>query len=131
MEVKIMKILECDYLAAALIKGKYEMLNENFITVFELSQFRRFMQKEFNNRNLNIVINNDLDRYNFNIINGVIMLANEDCFNINILSFEILSVLTDSDLIMQFLIEIEKEKLNTLNNFKGDNSKSKVKKLIK
>ncbi len=89
--------LSKEYVAIALIKTKYEIFNEAFITLLELNQFNQFVQQELNNQELGIVItSNDLSRENFNITNGIVMPA-EGCWcNLDRLPANIYSILNDT-----------------------------------
>ncbi len=109
--------LSKEYIAIALIKAKYEIFNEEFITLSEFNQFNHFVQQEFNNQDLGIVISsNDLSRENFNITNGVVMLT-ENCWcNLDKLPANIYSILSDKNLVSNFLMKLEIEKLKILEN---------------
>ena len=104
-----------EYVALSLIKSKNYYLSENFITISELNRFENFLQQEFNNRNLNIVItSNTLSRDDFAVMGEVIMASNACCFNFNLLPTDVLKILYDSNLIGNFLQQLENEKLETL-----------------
>lgn len=109
--------LSKEYVAIALIKTKYEIFNEAFITLSELNQFNQFVQQELNNQDLGIVItSNDLSRENFNITNGIVM-PTEGCWcNLDRLPANIYSILSDKNLVSNFLMKLEIEKLKTLEN---------------
>lgn len=98
-----------------LIKSKNHFFQESFITVSELNRFDRFLQQEFNNRNLDVVItSNTLNSEGFNIMGEVIMTSDACCFNLDMLPVNILTVLYDSNLIVGFLMQFESGKLETL-----------------
>lgn len=123
--------LSKEYLAAALLKAKYEVFRDSFITVDELNQFNHFIQTEFNKQNLGIVItSNSLSRENFNIIDGVIIPTESCCFDVDRLPSEILSILMDKNLILEFFIELENRKLETLENLQNETTKSEKRKKI-
>lgn len=104
-----------EYVALTLIEAKNQFLRERFITISELNQFDYFLQQEFNNRNLDIVItSNTLSSEDFNIMGEVIMTSNTCCFNLDLLPINVLTVLYDSNLIVDFLTQLENEKLETL-----------------
>lgn len=107
--------LKKDYVALSLIKAKNQFFRERFITISELNQFDHFLQQEFNNRNLDIVItSNTLSSEDFNIMGEVIMTSNTCCLNLDLLPKNVLTVLYDSNLIIDFLTQLENEKLETL-----------------
>lgn len=109
--------LSKEYVAIALIKTKYEIFNEAFITLSELNQFNQFVQQELNNQDLGIVItSNDLSRENFNITNGIVMPAESCWCNLDRLPANIYSILNDKNLVSNFLMKLEIEKLKTLKN---------------
>lgn len=102
-------------MALSLIKAKDQFFRERFITISELNQFDHFLQQEFNNRNLDIVItSNTLSSEDFNIMGEVIMTSNTCCFNLDLLPIYVLTVLYDSNLIVDFLTQLENEKLEIL-----------------
>lgn len=104
-----------EFVALSLIKAKNKIFHENFITMSELDQFEHFLQKEFNNRDLDIVItSNTLSTEGFNIIEGVIMESDTSCFDLNFLPMNVLSILYDTKLIAGFLVQLEKEKIEIL-----------------
>lgn len=104
-----------EYVALSLIKAKDQFFRERFITISELNQFDHFLQQEFNNRNLDIVItSNTLSSEDFNIMGEVIMTSNTCCFNLDLLPIYVLTVLYDSNLIVDFLTQLENEKLEIL-----------------
>ncbi len=56
-----------EYVALSLIKAKDQFFRERFITISELNQFDHFLQQEFNNRNIDIIItSNTLSSEDFN-----------------------------------------------------------------
>ena len=110
------------YLATALIRGKYKIFNENFITISELNQFDHFMQKEFNNRNLGIVITSDsLNKEDFIIIDGIVIPSEKCCYDVNRLPYEILNILTDDNLIAKFFMELEQKRIKVIENLQEKN----------
>ena len=122
------KFVSTGYIAMALLKTKYEIFNESFITMSELNQFAHFVQREFNNRNLDLVVTyNSLSREDFDIVNGVIVASENCCYDVHRLSIDVLCVLTDKNLFMRFFTELEKEKIITLEKWKTSTSKTSVK----
>lgn len=118
-------MLSQNYLAIALINAKYDIFNERFITMSELNMFNHFMQKEFNDRELDVVINSDnLSRIDFNISEGVVMQSDRCCYDMDRIHKRILNILTDRNLILKFFIELKSEKLKTLVNLQTEISKS-------
>ncbi len=109
--------LSKEYVAIAIIKTKYEIFNEEFITLSELNQFNQFVQQELNNQDLGIVItSNDLSRENFNITNSIVM-STESCWcSLDKPPANIYSILNDTNLVSNFLMKLEIEKLKTLEN---------------
>lgn len=109
-----------EYIALALIKAKYQFLRENFITMSELNQFNHFLQMEFNDRELDVIINSDtLKKENFNIMGNVIMESNTCYLDLDFLPETLLNILYDNDLISSFLLNLENEKINNLEKSKS------------
>ena len=104
-----------EYVALSLIKIKNQFLGENFITISELNQFEHFLQQEFNNNFLNILItSNGLNNEDFTIMGEVIMISNTCSLNIDLLPITVLKILYNSDLIINFLQQLENEKIEKL-----------------
>lgn len=112
--------LSIGYLAMVLVEKKSQIFGENFITISELNQFRYFMQKEFNNRDLGIAIVANNLNLDFNIFGGVVMPSERCCYNVDYVRNDILNILTDDNLILQFFTEIENRKLKTLENLQSN-----------
>lgn len=111
------KILSKEYLALALIEAKNNLFHENFATIAELNQFENFIQQQFTNQKLDIIVySNNLSKEDFSVVNGVIMLSNNCAYNLDMLSREIYNILTDVNLIVEFFMTLEREKLNKLEN---------------
>lgn len=111
------KILSKEYLALALIEAKNNLFHENFATIAELNQFENFIQQQFTNQKLDIIVySNNLSKEDFSVVNGVIMLSNNCAYNLDMLSREIYNILTDVNLIVEFFMTLESEKLNKLEN---------------
>ena len=111
------KFLSKEYLALALIEAKNNLFHENFATTAELNQFENFIQQQFTNQKLDIIVySNNLSKEDFNVVNGVIMLSDNCAYNLDMLSREIYNILTDVNLIVEFFMTLESEKLNKLEN---------------
>lgn len=116
--------LSIGYVAMTLIKEKSKIFNENFVTISELNQFCHFMQKEFNNKDLGIAITSNLSREDFNVFSGIVIPSDRCCYDVDNLPNNIVNILMDQNLILQFFTELERRKLQTLENFYSENSKS-------
>ena len=121
--------LSKDYVALALIKAKYNIFNENFATISELNQFQNFMQQEFNKRDLGIAIAYEVSREDFNIRSGIITISDRCCCDLDTLPTDILNILNDKSLIIEFFISLENKKIETLENIKEKIPKSHKKEL--
>lgn len=110
------KFLSEGYIAMALLKAKRDFFDESFITFSELNQFDHFIQQEFNNQDLDIITSNGLSIEDFNFMGEVIMPSEGCCFDLDILPLDISSILNDTNLIVSFLINLESEKLKSLEN---------------
>lgn len=118
------RFLSKEYIAVALISSKNKIFHENFITMSELNQFEQFLQKEFDNNNLNIVITSDLlDSKSFNMSDGVITMSSNCSFNMHLLPIEILNILSDTNLIIDFFMKLEQEKIENLKKIRTATSK--------
>ena len=110
------------YIALSLIKVKDKIFNENFVTMSELNQFTIFMQGEFNKRELGIAIVHRLDREYFNVREGIITITEKCRDNLNML--KVSDILNDESLILNFLMTFENKRLERLQNFQIEDSKS-------
>lgn len=131
-EVKKMStiFLSQEYVALVLIKGKENIFSENFITISELNQFSYYMQKEFNKNVVNVVISTGkFNREDFNIINGIITIKEENIYNLNTVPVDIYKILTDKNLIINFFKQLEEEKITKLNRMQLESGKVKRLKL--
>lgn len=116
------QFLRSEWVAVALAHAKKEILGEDVITISELQQFSQFLQKYFNNEKLDIVIPFGLpDSDGFKADNGIIVVPKS--WDLLMLSDEIQKILFDSDLFINFFIELENKKLERLKNFKGKSKK--------
>lgn len=119
-----------EYVALALIKEKENIFGENFITTSELNQFSYYVQKEFNKRDLNVVISTgSFNIEGFDVINEIIVLKNQCSYNLNTIPVDIFKVLTDRNLIVNFFKQLEEEKITKLNKLQLENGKVKRLKL--
>lgn len=122
--------LSQEYVALVLIKGKENIFSENFITISELNQFSYYMQKEFNKNGVNVVISTGkFNREDFNIINGIITIKEENVYNLNTVPVDIYKILTDKNLIINFFKQVEEEKITKLNRMQLESGKVKKLKL--
>lgn len=104
-----------EYVALSLIKSKSYYYGESFITLSELNRFCYFLQQEFNNLNMNIVITSGtLNEDDFDVMGEVIMMSNNCYLNLDLLPKDVFRILYDSNLIVNFLKQMEKEKLEAL-----------------
>ena len=118
--------LSQEYVALVLIKGKENIFSENFITISELNQFSYYMQKEFNKNGVNVVISTGkFNREDFNIINGIITIKEENIYNLNTVPVDIYKILTDKNLIINFFKQIEEEMITKFNRMKLESGKVK------
>lgn len=118
--------LSQEYVALVLIKGKENIFSENFITISELNQFSYYMQKEFNKNVVNVVISTGkFNREDFNIINGIITIKEENVYNLNTVPVDIYKILTDKNLIINFFKQLEEEKITKLNRMQLESGKVK------
>lgn len=116
--------LNKEYVALALIKSKDQFFHESFITIQELNQFIGFLQQEFNNQDLNIIISsNSLSEEDFNVTDEIIVKSNNCCFNLDLVPIKILKILYNIDFITDFWMKIEQEKLEVLENMRNTSFK--------
>ncbi len=123
--------LKEDFIALSLINSKDKLFHESSITTSELSEYTSYLQKEFNSRDSDVIItSNGLDKENFNIMGDAITISKNCGINTNFIPLNVLSVLNDNDLIINFWMQLEKEKLKSLENIKN-NSKVYKKSIFK
>lgn len=109
------RFLGKEYLVLALIKWKNHFFQENFITSSELSRFEQFLQQEFNNLNLNVIIASaSLSAIDFETIGDIIMLSDTCGCNLDLLPMDISTILYDSNMMSNFFQVLEKEKLEKI-----------------
>lgn len=114
------------YVLLVLIESKNQIFHENFATISELHQFEHFLQQEFNKRDLNVVItSNTLSIEDFNVIGDIVMKSNTCSYNLYYLPMNILTMLLDTKLITDFLIDLENEKIEKLKGMQNTNQKVK------
>lgn len=124
--------LQKEYLTLALIKAKNDFFHENFVTTAELNQFIRFIQQHFINQKLDIVVtSNNLSKEDFNIVGDIIKLSDNCAYNLDRIPTNIASIITNQNLIAEFFISLEREKLNKLENIQTEKPKSYIKKNLK
>ena len=113
------RFLSREYLALNLIAAKSKIFYESFITISELNQFQEYLQQELNSRNLNIIITNDiLSKDNFNTLGEVIKKSSNYFLRLDLLQSDILSIISDTNIITNFLIGLEQNKIETLQKVK-------------
>lgn len=116
------QFLRKEWIAVALSNAKNEILGEDVVTISELQQFSQFLQKYFNNEKLDIVIPFGLpDSDGFKVNNGIIVVPKS--WNLSVLPDEIQKILFDSDLFIDFFIELENKKIGRLKGAKGKSKK--------
>lgn len=116
--------LRKEWIAIALSNAKKEILDEDVVTISELQQFSQFLQNYFNNEKLDITIPFGLpDSDGFKVENGIIVVSKS--WDLFMLPEDIQQILFDSNLFVNFFIELENKKIKKLTNFKG-----KTKKLV-
>lgn len=115
-----MLYLDIDYVAIRLISIKKALVNENFITTSELNEFTQFLQKEYNKRKLNIIVKalDSISNENFDIYGDVIQVSYDCVLDLDRLPQDILNVLYDNDIIVDFLIKTEENKIKKMKNAK-------------
>lgn len=121
--------LSNDDIALALIEAKSKILGESFITPTELSQFTTFVQHQFDENGLDVIIRTEgLSKGNFIIDNGVITKSRGCSNSLNYIPYyQVLVILQDENLFLQFFTELETEKLKQLENMQLKKSQSVVK----
>lgn len=115
------QFLSREYVALALIEAKSKFFKEEFITTSEFNHFILFLQKKFNDENLNIIItSNSLNRIDFSVKKGIITLTDRCCYNLDNC---IVDILRDTNLLLSFFLTLEKEKLETLEKMSVENKR--------
>ncbi len=112
-----------EYIALALIKAKSEIYGESFTTTAELSQFTIFMQQVFNERELGIVIVHELGMKDFNVNGGIVTVTDRCCYDLMQLSDvpdDVLDILTDESLILEFFMRLENGRLKILKKLQAN-----------
>ena len=79
-------LMEKSYVIASIFKTKHLHFRENFVTLKECNVISRLLQKEYNNRNINVCITNAIDNDYFKVFNGIIVLNKDK--NIDLQSIE-------------------------------------------
>lgn len=116
------EFISLNYIALALIEAKYKFFREDFITRQELNRFRSYIQRFFNENGLGLaIVGNELTREDFVVANGVIKVTERCCYDLKTLLTKAENVLRDTNLITQFFVQLEKEKLETLKQIQMEN----------
>lgn len=110
-------LLSKEYVALALIQAKTLIFSENFATTSELNQFTIFMQREFNKQKLCISFAYSRDLEDFNIKGGIVTAKEKCYYSLNDISDTIKNILTDKKLLLNFFMEVEKKRLERIENF--------------
>ena len=107
------------YIVLALINAKNEIFHEDFATMSELNRFTLFMQSEFNSRNLGVAITHELDREVLDIsMDGTFIKISNRCRSgLEMLSSNVLDVLTDKSLLAEFFTKLENDRLKEIEEF--------------
>lgn len=79
-------LMEKSYVIASIFKTKHLHFRESFVTLKECNVISVLLQKEYNNRNINVCITNDIDNNYFKVLNGIIVLNKDK--NIDLQSIE-------------------------------------------
>lgn len=123
------EFISLEYIALALIEAKYEFFREDFITRSELNRFRSYIQRFFNENGFGFAITgNHLTREDFVVANGVIKVTERCCYDLNHLPTKAEKVLKDTNFILQFFLQLETEKLETLKQIQIENPNLLIKK---
>lgn len=122
-------ILSKEYVALALIKAKFQIFGESFATTSELNQFRLFMQQEFNERQLGVVITHELG-IAIQVKGGVVTVTDRCGLDLDRLPDKILNILTDESLILNFFAKIETRRLEILKSFQPSATQSSTNKML-
>lgn len=116
------EFISLNYIALALIEAKYEFFREDFITSQELNRFRSYIQRFFIENGFGLaIVDNELTREDFIVANGVIKVTERCCYDLKRLPTKVENVLRDTNLILQFFVQLETEKLETLKQIQMEN----------
>lgn len=116
-----------EYVALVLIKAKEEIFVESFATTSEINQFSYYIQKEFNKKGVNTIISTgNFNKEDFDIVNDIVIIKNSCAYDLDIIPVDILNILTDNKLIINFLKQLEKEKITKLNEIELKCEKVKI-----
>ena len=107
-----MRIIDNDFILLALINYKKETFDEKYTSLIELNKFTQYIQDEFNKRDLNVVIKTSgINEDCFRIIE-MVLTKREDCYiDLDILPTDILNILTNKEIMSNFFLELENDKL--------------------
>lgn len=116
------EFISLNYIALALVEAKYEFFREEFITSQELNRFRSYIQRFFIENGFGFaIVGNELTREDFIVANGVIKVTERCCYDLKDLVTKAENVLRDTNLILQFFVQLETEKLETLRQIQTEN----------
>ena len=101
-----------------------QVLYKNFITIEELNEFERYLQKIFNEKGLKIlVLFNTVNKNDFIVYNDVILKSDDCSINFSGAPIELIFIFYDIDIFIDFYIRYKENKLVNLNELKEENIK--------
>lgn len=110
------KFLSNDIVAVVLINAKKNFFDDDFITISELNQFMYFLQQEFNENELDVVlVSNGLNMEDFKMVGNIIMKSNDCSVSLALLPLNIQMVLSDKRVLAKFFLNLEKERFELIN----------------
>lgn len=110
------KFLSNDIVAVVLINAKKIFFDDEFITISELNQFMSFLQQEFNENELDVVlVSNGLNMEDFKMVGDIIMKSNDCSVSLALLPLNIQMVLSDKRVLAKFFLNLEKERFELIN----------------
>lgn len=75
--------MEKSYIVAAILCTKDKKFRKGFVTIEEANCISALVQKEFNRKNLNVCIIDNIDKDYFEIIDGVIIINSHKNLDLN------------------------------------------------
>lgn len=108
-------LMEKSYVIASIFKTKHLHFRENFVTLKECNVISRLLQKEYNNRNINVCITNAIDNDYFKVFNGIIVLNKDKKIDLQsieqryqgyVSNFDILLELWNDEFVLKNLKEL-------------------------
>lgn len=75
--------MEKSYIVAAILCTKEKNFRKRFVTIEEANCIGDLVQREFNRKNLNVCIIDNIDKDYFEIIDGVIVINSHNNFDLN------------------------------------------------